>query len=157
MKCRLSLFDFFIVHPYLIASSCYCFKLTSLPSSALSGERAILKDLFFVGDSAILLKASEPQLPLILKFMRINPDLQIEIAGHINGSGIDMAFESSWRRSLSTRRAKLIYDYLLKNGIDPSSMSYKGYENKEMLFPKPKNDYESEQNRRVEIRVVGKK
>jgi outer membrane protein OmpA-like peptidoglycan-associated protein len=120
------------------------------------GETAILRDLFFVGDEAILLNASEPELPKILKFMQINPNLKVEIAGHINGPGLDMDKEPEWRRSLSERRAKLVYDYLLKNGIPAERMTYKGYENKQMLFPKPKNEKEAEQNRRVEIRVVEK-
>jgi outer membrane protein OmpA-like peptidoglycan-associated protein len=125
-------------------------------SPAVAGEKVVLKDLFFVGDSAILLKASEPQLPVILAFMRLNSDLRIEIAGHINGPNLVMEREPSWRRSLSQRRAKLVFDYLLKNGIAAARITYKGYENKEMLYPQPRNDWESEQNRRVEIRVVGK-
>ena len=121
---------------------------------AKAGETAILRDLFFVGDQAILLKASEPELPKILKFMQINPGLKIEIGGHINGPGLNMDNEPAWKRSLSERRAKLVYDYLLKNGIPEQRMTYKGYENTQMLFPKPANERESEQNRRVEIRVV---
>ncbi len=120
------------------------------------GEKAVLRDLFFVGDEAILLKVSEPELPKVLKFMQINPDLKVEIAGHINGPGLVMAREPEWRRGLSERRAKLVYDYLLKNGIPAERLTYKGYMNTQMLIPNPKNEKESEQNRRVEIRVVGK-
>lgn len=121
---------------------------------AKAGETAVLRDLFFVGDQAILLKASEPELPKVLKFMQINPDLRVEIAGHINGPGLIMANEPEWRRSLSERRARLVYDYLLKKGIPAERMTYKGYENTQMLYPQPKNPQEAEQNRRVEIRVV---
>jgi outer membrane protein OmpA-like peptidoglycan-associated protein len=121
------------------------------------GETAVLRDLFFVGDQAVLLKVSEPELPKILKFMQINPDLRVEIAGHINGPGLVMSQEPEWRRTLSERRARLVYEYLLKNGIPASRMKYKGYENTQMLFPRPQNERESEQNRRVEIRVVGQK
>lgn len=123
---------------------------------AKAGETAILRDLFFVGDEAVLLKASEPELPKILKFMQINPHLTIEIAGHINGPGLVMEKEPLWRQTLSERRAKLVYDYLVKQGIPKENMRYKGYKNTQMLFPNPKNDRESEQNRRVEIRVVEK-
>jgi len=82
--------------------------------------------------------------------------LKVEIAGHINGPGLVMAREPEWRRGLSERRAKLVYDYLLKNGIPAERLTYKGYMNTQMLIPNPKNEKESEQNRRVEIRVVGK-
>lgn len=125
-------------------------------SPAKVGETAVLRDLFFVGDEAILLKVSEPELPKILKFMQINPDLKVEIAGHINGPGLVMRNEPLWRQTLSERRAKTIYDYLLKNGIPAERMTWKGYMNTQMLFPNPKSEQEAEQNRRVEIRVVGK-
>lgn len=118
------------------------------------GETAVLRDLFFVGDEAVLLKVSEPELPKILKFMQINPHLKVEIAGHINGPGLIMKEEPLWRQTLSERRARVVYDYLLQNGIPAGRMAYKGYMNTQMLFPRPKNERESEQNRRVEIRVV---
>ncbi|MCB0574704.1 MAG: OmpA family protein [Saprospiraceae bacterium] len=123
---------------------------------AKAGETAVLRDLFFVGDQDILLRVSQPELPKILKFMQINPDLKVEIAGHINGPGLVMEAEPLWRQSLSERRAKLVYDYLLKNGIPAERMTYKGYMNTQMLFPQPKTAQEAEQNRRVEIRVTGK-
>lgn len=122
---------------------------------AKTGETTVLRDLFFVGDQAVLLKASEPELPKILKFMQINPNLKIEIAGHINGPGLVMENEPEWRQTLSTRRAQYVYAYLLKNGIPAERMTYKGYDNTQMLFPRPANDREAEQNRRVEIRVTG--
>lgn len=127
-----------------------------LLSPARVGETAVLRDLFFEGDEAILLKDSESELPKFLKFMQINPTLKIEVAGHINGPGLNMNEEPDWRRTLSERRAKVVYDYLLKNGIPAGRMSYKGYMNTQMLFPNPKDEDEAEQNRRVEIRVVGK-
>lgn len=120
------------------------------------GETAVLRDLFFVGDEAVLLKVSEPELPKILKFMQINPGLNVEIAGHINGPGLVIREEPVWRQTLSERRAKVVYDYLIKNGIPAVRMRYKGYMNTQMLFPNPKNEQEAEQNRRVEIRVVEK-
>jgi len=122
---------------------------------AKAGETAVLRDLFFVGDQAVLLKASEPELPKILKFMQINPNLKIEIGGHINGPGLVMENEPEWRQTLSARRAQYVYAYLLKNGIPAERMMYKGYDNTRMLFPHPVSERESEQNRRVEIRVIG--
>lgn len=121
---------------------------------AKAGEKAVLRDLFFVGNEAILLKVSEPELPKILRFMQINPGLQVEVAGHINHPGVKPAFLEKWEWELSTRRAKLVYDYLLTNGIARERMSYKGYGNTEMLFPKPDNSGQEQQNRRVEIRVL---
>lgn len=125
----------------------------ALPS-ARAGEKAAIKNLFFVGNEAILLKTSEPELPKVLKFMQVNPDVVIEIAGHINNPLVKPDKLDKWEWDLSVNRAKLVYLYLLKSGIPKERMSYKGYGNTEMLFP----DYgapesQQEQNRRVEIRI----
>ncbi len=116
------------------------------------GETAVLNNMFFVSNEATLLKSSEPELPKVLRFMQINPAIRIEIAGHIN--------HPYWQKipfpdpTLSERRARLVYEYLLRNGIPEERMSFKGYQNTQMLFPETHDADEMEQNRRVEIRVV---
>lgn len=130
-------------------------ELTLTP--ALAGEKAILNNLFFIGDQAVLLKSSEPELPKILKFMQINPDLCVEIAGHINHPGVLPAKLEKWEWALSVNRAKLVYNYLVTHGIPIGRMIYRGYGNTEMLFPELTATLDQmEQNRRVEIRVLGK-
>ncbi len=121
---------------------------------AKPGEKAVLRNLFFVGDQAVLLKMSEPELPKILKFMQINPDLHVEIAGHINKPGKPIPVPEPDEMELSINRARVIYDYLLKNGVTTDRLRFKGYGNAEMMFPNALSPKESEQNRRVEIRVL---
>lgn len=87
--------------------------------------------------------------------MQINPGLQVEIAGHINHPGVKPAFLEKWEWELSSRRARVVYDFLLEHGISGKRMSCKGYGNSEMLFPNPDNPEQEQQNRRVEIRVLG--
>ncbi len=139
---------------------------------ALPGEKVVVRNLFFVGDKADLLPVSQPELPKILKFMQVNPGIRIEIAGHINHPYQDndarfktmpagmskaawiMDKEPEWRQTLSTERAKTVYNYLINNGIAAERMEYKGYKNTEMLFPHATSSQEQEQNRRVEIKVI---
>lgn len=128
-------------------------ELTLAPAKV--GEKAAINNLFFVGNQAVLLKSSEPELPKVLKFMQINPGLEVEIAGHINHPGTAPEALEAWEWELSVNRAKLVYEYLLKNGIAAARMSYKGYGNTEMLFPnRGASEEQQEQNRRVEIRVL---
>lgn len=121
---------------------------------AVPGAKASIGNLFFVGNKDEVLRSSEQELEKVLRFMEINPGLKIEIAGHINAPGRKLAQLEEWEKALSERRAKTVYNYLVKGGIAAERMRYKGYHNLEMLFPNPQNERESEQNRRVEIRVV---
>jgi outer membrane protein OmpA-like peptidoglycan-associated protein len=121
------------------------------------GEKAVVRDLFFVGNQAVLLPISEPELPKVLRFMQVNGDLRIEIAGHINHPGVKPANLDAWEWELSVNRAKLVYDYLVDYNISEARMEYKGYGNKEMLYPEMGlSEKEYQQNRRVEIRILGK-
>lgn len=118
------------------------------------GEKVDIKNLFFVGNQAILLERSEPEMPKILKFMRINPEIKIEIAGHINRPNALPVTKDSWDYDLSVRRALLVYNFLLENGIDKERITYKGYGNWEMRYPRATSAVEQEANRRVEIRIL---
>ena len=126
----------------------------ALPAAA-PGKVAEIPDLLFVGDKAVLLPESERILPMVFGFMKLNPDLVIEIGGHINRPNQPPVARESWHYQLSRDRAKVIYDYLLENEITPKRISYKGYGNWKMLFPKARSSKDQQKNRRVEIRVTG--
>lgn len=129
-------------------------KLTIPLKKVAVGEKVDIKNLFFVGNEAILLKRSFPELPKLLKFMELNDSIKVEIAGHINRPNYPPVDELSWDFKLSVRRAKMVYDFLIKNNIPEERISYKGYGNFQMRFPKAKSEKEQAQNRRVEIRIV---
>jgi outer membrane protein OmpA-like peptidoglycan-associated protein len=118
------------------------------------GAIAEVDNLFFVGNRAVLLPDSEPTLPRILHFMEINPTLKIEIAGHVNVPNKPPMDETTAHYTLSVARAKLVYDYLVEKGVSPERMTFRGYANWEMRFPKAYTEREQAQNRRVEIRVL---
>ena len=121
---------------------------------AKAGAVADIEELFFVGNEAILLPRSEPVLPKILRFMEINSHLRIEIAGHVNYPDRPPVTKDTFEWDLSVRRAKLVYDYLIDNGVHPDLLQFKGYGNHEMRFPKARSAEDQEANRRVEIRVL---
>lgn len=121
---------------------------------AKKGEVAALQRFYFVGNKAELLPVSEPQLPKVLKFMQVNSDTKIEIAGHINHPNQPPVNKDSWHFDLSVRRAKLVYDYLVNNGIDSTLVQFAGYGNFEMKYPNATNEKQMALNRRVEIRVL---
>ncbi len=150
---------FFFSSKMLKAEAGVMKPLTIELNPAKAGEVVDLKNLYFVGNQAVLLARSKPELPKVLKFMQINPDIKIEIAGHINRPNHPPVPPESWDYQLSVRRAKLVYQYLLDNGISEERVTFKGYGNSEMRYPTATSLKEQELNRRVEIRVLetGKK
>jgi outer membrane protein OmpA-like peptidoglycan-associated protein len=113
-----------------------------------------IKNLYFVGNQFVLLPKSEPTLPKLLTFMKRNDCGKIEIAGHINKPNHPLVVPESWDFKLSVNRAKMVYDYLLENGISAERMTYKGYGNSQMTYPTARTEERQAQNRRVEIRVT---
>ncbi|NUQ25738.1 MAG: OmpA family protein [Saprospiraceae bacterium] len=118
------------------------------------GDMVDIKNLYFVGNQAILLERSKPELPKLLKFMNLNPGMKVEIAGHVNHPNLPPVTVDSWEYGLSVRRAKLVYDYLIEKKVEASRLTYKGYGNWQMRYPKARSNRDQELNRRVEIRVL---
>ncbi len=115
------------------------------------GEHVTLDDIRFVGNDTKVMRTSETALLLLVTFMQENPNVKVEIQGHVNGPTYKNTKEFI---QLSTGRARTVYDFLLVNDVDPARVSYVGMGNSKMLYPDPKNKEESEANRRVEVKVL---
>jgi outer membrane protein OmpA-like peptidoglycan-associated protein len=129
---------------------------TILPSLK-AGKNFILKNMNFYGGSTILIPASISSLEMLLKLMKTNPYLKIQIEGHVNNPSTLSAYQKSsttYDKSLSENRALTVYEYLIQNGIEKERMTTIGYGSQKMLFPNAANDREMEQNRRVEIKII---
>lgn len=95
--------------------------------------------------SANLKIESNDILDQIVEIMNRYPDYKLRVNGHTDSIG-----SSTTNQSLSERRAKSCYDYLLAKGISASRMSYQGFGESQ---PIADNRYKAgrEQNRRVEF------
>ena len=112
------------------------------------GEKIRVNSLNFYPGIADLLPQSAGVLQELLAAMNANKKLNIEIHGHICCAPEDYA-------NLSSERAKTVYLYLVKSGVDPARMSYKGFGVSQPLFSIPeKTEEERVSNRRVEIKIV---
>lgn len=118
------------------------------------GTKIPIPDLYFDGGSAKILETSFPGLKKITEVLNHNPDLYIEIGGHINMPYAAKVPRQSEDFQLSYNRAKAVYEYLVRDGIDPKRLRYEGYGNWEMLYPKALTKEQKLQNRRVEINVL---
>lgn len=116
-----------------------------------TGYTIELKNVFFDVNKWDLKPESKAELEKVIAFLKANPALKVEFGGHTDNSG-DKAFN----KTLSTNRAKAVYDYVIqKGGIVANRLSYKGYADTK---PKVKNDTPENKamNRRTELKVLGK-
>lgn len=108
----------------------------------------MLKNIFYETDKFNIKPESEVELNKLVQFLLQNPDLAIEISGHTDNVGT-----ADYNKTLSTNRAKSVYDYLVSKGINPNRLSYAGYG-----FTKPiasNNTPEGRAlNRRTEFKIV---
>lgn len=125
--------------------------ITVLLKPLKEGEKVNLNNIEFVGNKAEFLPSSYSSLKTLLSFMKDNPNIQVEIGGHVNGPGDP---NKRWFRVLSRRRAKAVKNYLIEKGVSKKQLKHFGYGNKEMIYPYPKNDTQSSANRRVEVKVL---
>jgi outer membrane protein OmpA-like peptidoglycan-associated protein len=116
------------------------------------GDKVALKSIKFQADKAEFIPGAYPTLQSLVTFLKTNPKVKIEIGGHINGPD----GSSSAGKAMSKKRAKAVYDYLVKSGIEKGRLKYKGYGNSQMIYPAPMNERQADENRRVEIKIISK-
>lgn len=118
-------------------------------TNATKGDKLTIANLNFVINTFAIVPESRSKLYELLLVLQRNPNLRIDIQGHLCCSPKD-------HTDLSTKRAKAIYQFLVMNEIDKSRLSYKGLGTTAPLYPIPeKSETERAANRRVEIEILG--
>lgn len=115
---------------------------------AREGARIVLRHVYFDFASAGLRPESGPELERIVRFLRDNPSVRVEVEGHTDSVGSAAANDR-----LSTSRAQSVRSYLIDRGIEPARVEARGYGSRR---PVAANDTEEgrQLNRRVELRVL---
>lgn len=112
------------------------------------GTTAILQNIFFDVDKYDLQAKSVTELEKILRFLKENSGVKVEISGHTDSSG-----SPAYNNSLSEKRAQSVYNYLVSHGVEASRLISRGYGS-----GKPIADNGTEQgrqtNRRIEFKVI---
>ncbi|MCJ1805320.1 OmpA family protein [Flavobacterium covae] len=117
-------------------------------SESKVGDKLKIENLNFVLNTYAITQESRGKLYELWLVMQQNPNLKIQIQGHICCVTKD-------RQDLSTQRAKAVYKFLEFKNIEKTRMSYKGFGSSQPLYDLPeKNEEERAANRRVEIEVV---
>jgi OOP family OmpA-OmpF porin len=82
-----------------------------------------------------------------VEYLKAHPDYTAEIQGHTDSIG-----SAEYNKKLSERRAKAVYDIMVKMGIDPNRLSYVGY-GEEMPIAENCTAEGRAKNRRVEVHM----
>lgn len=121
------------------------------------GESMSVEGLSFVPGRHLILKSAIPVIQKLLKTLQDNPNIKIEIQGHVcctnDPDGLDF---DTQQKNLSEARAKVIYEYLIAKGISADRLSYRGFGHsrpKELIEDTPEKE---QANRRVEVMVLEK-
>ena len=115
-----------------------------------AGDKFTLDNILFKTGYSKLLPESKSTLESIAQALLERKDIYFTIQGHVccTQNSRDAIDRQTKKRNLSVARAKFIYDYLAKKGVDKRRMKYVGMRRKFPLGGEPKFD------RRVEILVT---
>lgn len=104
--------------------------------------------ILFATNSSTVSEASKSALRNFSTSLKANPDTNIQIIGHTDNTG-----SVDYNQTLSEKRAKSVYDYLMNQGVSADRMVFEG---KGVHQPVANNSTAEGRalNRRVEITIV---
>lgn len=132
------------------------------------GDKAIMYNVYFYNDAAVMAPESKYELNSLLQMMREIPTYKIRLHGHTNGNyhgkiiamgdsddffSLDAATNTvGSAKDLSRYRAETIRKYLVRNGIAEDRVVIKAWGGKRPLFDK--NGVNAKKNVRVEVEIL---
>ncbi len=134
------------------------------------GDLAVLWNVLYFKDAAIMRPESQAELNSLLQFIRKNPNYNIVLHGHTNGSSTgkiihlnkedknyfsmsgDHKTSTGSAKKLSQERAYTIQQWLIEQGVSEERMTIKGWGGKRMLYEE--TDPRAFLNVRVEVEVL---
>lgn len=130
---------------------------TKLESSKV-GDHLVLNEMIFLPGQHFLNEASGESYAELLDLMKENPNLKIQIEGHIcckidHEDGLDLVTNIY---NLSEARAQYIYNNLINDRVSADRLTYEGFARRKPLYPLEQTEEEKQLNRRVEILIIEK-
>lgn len=137
-----------VITAFKIVTKMRDIKLKTPIRKLKKGDRFVVSNILFYGDSPKPMPASLLSLKALYKTMKRNKKLKISIEGHTNGCSKGEVFS----QNLSDGRAATVQNFLIEHGIDSERLSSIGYGCTKMLHSM--NSAAAHLNRRVEIEIV---
>jgi outer membrane protein OmpA-like peptidoglycan-associated protein len=107
-----------------------------------------LGNILFDFNSYTLKREYEKKLSAVSDILKKYPAIDLSVSGFTDNIG-----EESYNLELSGRRARTVTDFLIKNGIFPTRLSYAGYGSSNPVYSNDTEEGRS-MNRRVEIKIM---
>jgi outer membrane protein OmpA-like peptidoglycan-associated protein len=139
-------FDNICVAPVLLNNECACDEKT-IPHFEV-GQTYRLNNIHFDLDKSTFRPESYQEMDNLKSILDQYPGMVIQLNGHTDSLNTE-----KYNLDLSNRRAKAVFDYLVKKGISPKRLQWKGYGES---VPLTENTTEEGRaiNRRVEFIVL---
>lgn len=114
------------------------------------GDKIVFENILFKTGYSVIMPESKKILEDIAKSLVERTDIYFTIQGHVCCTQFsrDAVDRKTKKRNLSVARAKFVYDYFVKKGVNPKRMKYVGLRRLFPLGGDPKDD------RRVEILIT---
>lgn len=111
----------------------------------VSGDAVVLQHIQFEFNSSALTADSQLGIEMLTEFLKRNPDLKVELAGHTDDVGSE-----NYNQKLSAARAEVVRQALVSNGINENQLTAKGYGSTQPLVPNDSDEHRAT-NRRTEM------
>jgi outer membrane protein OmpA-like peptidoglycan-associated protein len=129
-------------------------KKEVIPVTAILAKKAgdffVMESVLFEPNSSALTDSSKMAIDELIVILKENPSMVIEVVGYTDISGLEEK-----NISISSQRAKSVYDYLIIQGIASYRLSFSGCGPEKPIAP---NAYRwgRDKNRRIEILILQK-
>lgn len=113
----------------------------------------VLENIYYDFDKWDIRLDAAAELDKLVKLLEDNPNIEIEMGSHTDSRGAD-----NYNLVLSSKRAMSAVFYLVRQGIDPNRLTWKGY-GESMLVNECKDnelchEHKHQDNRRTEFKVT---
>ena len=112
------------------------------------GDAIVLQNIQFEFNSSALTGDSQLGIEILSTFLKRNPELRVELAGHTDDVG-----NANYNLKLSSDRAEVVRQALIANGIEENRLTAKGYGATKPLWPNDSDEHRA-LNRRTEMIII---
>lgn len=112
------------------------------------GDALVLQNIQFEYNSVALTEDSQSGIQILADFLKRNPELRVELAGHTDNVGGE-----KYNQKLSADRAEVVRQALVDMGIKENRLTAKGYGSTKPLVPNDSDEHRA-LNRRTEMIII---